>query len=190
MVNIVIIGDDKYMVDVGFGSNGPIEPLKLVREGYAAPHIGPASMRLSYESLSSHSDSNQRAWVYSHRINNESPFVVTYSFVDVEFMPSDYETMSYWTSTHPSSIFMKNVVCAKHLLGEPDDEEVEVVGTIILGVDVKWRIGGQKVREEKFETEADRIKALEDVFRIKLTPAERDGIKGLSTELKPPAKFD
>ena len=38
-------------------------------------------------------------------------------------------------------------------------------------------------REQKFKSE-DRPKALDEVFRIKLSPVEREGIKGMVSEIK------
>jgi arylamine N-acetyltransferase len=187
MVNLVTIGEDKYVVDVGFGANGPIRPLKLDRSGPILPHIGPASMRLSWGNIQQNTDPNQRLWIYSHRINDNSDFQETYCFTELEFLPNDYAVMNYATSTRADSIFKQMLVCLKHVLGGDDGEEV--IGVVILQTDLKWRIRGEKVHEQKFETEEDRLQALEDVFRIKFSPAERDGIRQQVTEIKKPVGF-
>ena len=46
MINLVKIEEHRYMVDVGFGSNNLIHPLKLDHSGSISKHITPASMRL------------------------------------------------------------------------------------------------------------------------------------------------
>ena len=50
--------------------------------------------------------------------------------------------------------------------------------------DVKWRIRGEKEREQKFKSEEDRLKALDEVSGIKLSPVEREGIKSMVSEIK------
>ena len=66
------------------------------------------------------------------------------------------------------------------LLGEGD----QIIGVIILQDDVKWIIRGKKEWEQKFEDEGDRLKVLDETFGIKLSPVEREGIKGMVSEIK------
>jgi len=180
MVNIVKIGTTKYHVDVGFGGNGPIVPMPLVRNGTAQPHIGPASARLQWKNIPANTDPDQRLWTYEHRISADKDYELTYCFTELEFLPADYHVLNYFTSTNQNVFFTQIIVGEKKLL-----ENGELVGSLILGNnDMKWRIQGEKTREIKFETEYDRVRAIEEHFGIKLSQAERDGIQGLPSQLK------
>jgi arylamine N-acetyltransferase len=182
MINLVKIGEHRYMVDVGFGPNGPIHPLKLDHSGSISKHITPASMRLQWRNIDANTNPNQRLWVYELKINDESDFQEVYCFTELEFLPTDYEMMNYYTSTSPKIFFTQKIVCAKMLLGGQEGDQI--IGVIILQDDVKWRIHGKKEWEQKFESEEDRLKALDETFGIKLSPVEREGIKGMVSEIK------
>jgi len=181
MVNIVRIGDAKYHVDVGFGSNGPVSPMPLDRSGPVQKHIAPATARLQYRNISGNTDPEQRLWIYEHCVDGDSDFQTTYCFTELEFLPSDYAMMNYFSSTSQRTFFTRVTVTVTHLLG--DDGELE--GTLILGNDdLKWRIHGKTERQIKFEGEEDRIKALEEHFGIKLSAVEREGIRGLPSQIQ------
>lgn len=180
MILIITIGESKYHVDVGFGTNGPIQPMKLDRSGTIQEHIRPATCRLQWANISANTDPDQRLWVYEHRIHEGSEFRTTYCFTELEFLPSDYSVLNYYTSTSPAIFFTRVVVGEKKILGENGD----IIGHLILGNnDLKWRIDGAKEREVKFATEDDRVRALEEHFGIKLSQVERDSIAGLSSEI-------
>jgi arylamine N-acetyltransferase len=184
MVNIVTVGEAKYHLDVGFGSNGPIVPMKL-EDGTLQPHIRPAAARLRWENINANTDPNQRLWVYQHRIDEASDFQPIYCFTELEFLPSDYRLMNYFTSTNPQTFFTYTLVGEKKLLG--GEGNAEIVGTLILNNDtMKWRTHGQKRRVINFETEEDRLKALEEHFGIRFSEPERASIQGLAVEIKKP----
>jgi arylamine N-acetyltransferase len=181
MVNIVRIGDVKYHVDVGFGGNGPVVPMPLDRSGPVQKHIGPATARLQYQNILGNTDPDQRLWVYQHRIEESSDFLTTYCFTELEFLPSDYAMMNYFTSTSMRTFFTRVIVGVKKLLGD----DGELAGVLILGNnDIRWRIHGKVERVISFDSEDDRVKALEEHFGIKLSAGERDGIQGLPSEIK------
>ena len=180
MINLVKIGEHRYMVDVGFGPNGPIHPLKLDHSGSISKHITPASMRLQWRNIDANTNPDQRLWVYELKINDKSDFREIYCFTELEFLPTDYEMMNYYTSTSPKIFFTQKIVCVKMLLGEGD----QIIGVIILQDDVKWIIRGKKEWEQEFEDEEDRLKVLDETFGIKLSPVEREGIKGMVSEIK------
>jgi arylamine N-acetyltransferase len=182
MVNLVTIGDIKYHVDVGFGGNGPVVPMKLDKAGEVQEHIFPATARLQWRNIPGNTDPNQRLWVYEHKIDNNSDFQPIYCFTELEFLPSDYAIMNYFTSTSPRTFFTRVIVAEKKIVGEDGET---LVGSLIMGnSDLKWRVRGQKDREIKFECEEDRIKALADHFGIELSLVEKEGIRGLPSELK------
>jgi arylamine N-acetyltransferase len=180
MIVFVKIGAQKYHVDVGFGANGPIVPMPLDRSGTIRPHINPASVRLEWRNIPQNTDPDQRLWVYEHKIDDEHDWEPMYCFTELEFLPGDYSVMNLSTSTSPTTFFTKIVFMEKKLLGE----DGSIVGNIILGTDIKWRIRGKKEREMKFKSEEDRVKAIEEHFGVRLGVVERDSILGLASQIR------
>ena len=181
MVNIVTLSSgEKYMLDVGFGGNGPIQPLLLDLSAAHTQHIPPAEARLVHGNIAHNTDPNQMLWQYQHRIDPETEWQTMYCFTELEFLPEDYEIMNFWTSQSRKSWFTHQVVAVKMIL-----EGEEVVGTLILdGRDVKRRVKGKTEYLRTCKTEEERVQALEDVFGLRLTDEERRGIRGMVTELK------
>ncbi|KAL4881725.1 hypothetical protein BJY04DRAFT_207474 [Aspergillus karnatakaensis] len=108
-------------VDVGFGNNVPTSPLPL-EENIITPNIAPTEMCLAKEPLPEAADQTQKFWVYQIRFNPESKWVPLYAFFDCEFLPQDFATFNYQTSTMPSSWFTQMVVCVKHFLNGKGDK--------------------------------------------------------------------
>ncbi|PVI00341.1 arylamine N-acetyltransferase 1 [Periconia macrospinosa] len=182
MINIVTIGTKKYHVDVGFGSQGPIVPMPLDTSSPIQPHLTPASARLQYKNIPGTTDPSQRYWVYEHRASPNTSFQPRYCFTELEFLPSDYQVMNYFTSTSNKTWFTRTVVVERKVMGEGG----ELVGDVTVNGDVMKRRGkdGVKEREVKFASEEERVRALEEEFGIRLDEVERDGIKGLPSEIK------
>ncbi|KAI9717185.1 MAG: hypothetical protein M1812_004933 [Candelaria pacifica] len=179
MVNIVTVEGERYMVDVGFGSNGPIHPLPLLHDEITYG-IGPQEVRLLHTSIEQHTDATQKVWVFEHRNDPQSPWTSAYSFTELEFLPPDYTIMNFYTSTSRTSFFTYTVICMKTVM-----EGDEVVGTVTLfGGDMKKRISGKTEHLESCETEEQRVKVLEKYFGIVLGEEEKNGIQGMVTELK------
>ncbi|KAJ9635158.1 hypothetical protein H2199_008644 [Coniosporium tulheliwenetii] len=179
MTSLVTIGDKKYKVDVGFGPNGSTHPLVLNHEKLVSTHIAPASMRLVWKNIEANTDPSQRLWVYQHRINDDCDFQDMYCFTELEFLPNDYNLMNFFTSMSPTTWFTQKIVCAKMILNK--DEELS--GQVILGDGFKRRVGGKTVEERKFKNEEERLECLKVVFGIRFSESERDGIKGMVSEL-------
>lgn len=181
MVNIVTLSSGhKYMLDVGFGGNGPIQPLLLNPTAPHTQHIAPAEARLVLENIPRNTDLNQKLWQYHYRVNSQSEWQTIYCFTELEFLPKDYEIMNFWTSQSRKSWFTYQIVAVKMIL-----EGDEVVGTLILGGgDVKKRTKGKTEQLRTCKTEEERVQALEDLFELRLTDEERRGIGGMVTELK------
>ena len=181
MVNVVTLeGGRRYMVDVGFGGNGPVEPM-LLEEGEAGvKHIEPAEARLVRGNIEQNTDRGQRLWQYQHRVDAQAEWEAVYCFTELEFLPEDYEIMSFWTSQSRKSWFTYIVVAVKMIL-----EEGEAVGTLILeGGEVKRRVRGRTEHLMTCKTEEERVLALANVFGLRLTDEESMGIRGMVTELK------
>jgi arylamine N-acetyltransferase len=180
MVNMITIGDTKYHVDVAFGADGPAVPMPLDRSGTVQPHIEPAVARLQWCNIPGNTDPNQRLWVYEHRRNDDAEWETKYCYTELEFLPSDYASMNYFTSTSHKTFFTRTIVVDKKLL----DDNGEYKGSIIMnGNTLKWRIHGVKEKEIEFQTDAERLDALDKYFGIKFSEAERDGISGLASQL-------
>lgn len=74
VVNIVTFEDGvRYMVDVGFGGDGPTKPLRLI-DGEITRNLGTQEMHLMYENITSNRDPLQRLWVYKLRNYTEEPW--------------------------------------------------------------------------------------------------------------------
>lgn len=181
MVNLVTIGQKRYLVDVGFGSNGLVHPVPLEHD-HEFVGVAPFRGRLQYRSLEEHSDPNQRVWVYSGQTTESAPWKDLYAFVEIEFFPTDFEVMNLRTMTAPDSFFVQSVICMTVIL---DAEKTKTVGLLILHRDyVKRRIGDTTEIIETLETEEQRVKALERYFGIVLSLQEQRAIRGLATELR------
>jgi arylamine N-acetyltransferase len=181
MVNMITIGGTKYHVDVGFGADGPVVPMPLDRSGTIQKHISPAVARLQWRNIPGNTDPDQKLWVYEHRRNDDVDWEIKYCYSELEFLPSDYNMMNYYTSTSLKTFFTRVIVVDKKLL----DDEGEYAGSLILfGNTIKWRMHGDKEKEIEFAKEEDRLEALEKHFGIKFGEVERDGIRGLPSEIK------
>ncbi|KAF1944801.1 arylamine N-acetyltransferase 1 [Clathrospora elynae] len=181
MVNMVTIGDTKYHVDVGFGADGPVVPMPLERSGTVQQHIAPGSARLQWRNILGNRDPNQRLWVYEHRRSNESDWEIKYSYTELEFQPQDYNIMNYFMSTSQRTFFTRVVVAEKKILGD----DGELAGKVtVTGTSMKWNIHGEKKKEIEFKTETERLEALETYFGMKFGEVEREGIRGLPSEIK------
>ncbi|KAL6717662.1 hypothetical protein ACLMJK_005577 [Lecanora helva] len=181
MVNIVTLDDGKkYMLDVGFGNNGPIQPLPLDPQHSQVKGIKPAEMQLVYQNLSLNSDPDQNLWFYQHRNDSDAKWVPMYCFTELEFLPQDYEIMNFWTSQSRKSWFTTKIVVVRTLM-----RDEETFGSVVLiGGELKRRVEGKTEHLKTCEKEEERVEILEKWFGVRLAQEERAGIKGLVTELK------
>lgn len=180
MVNLVKLDGQVYTVDVGFGSDGPIRPIPL-DPTHVAQGIGEQEMRVFKDGISDNTDSSQRLWIYQTRYSPAHQWKPVYCFTEQEFLPQDYEIMSYFTSTSRKSFFTQAVVVVEMIKGEND----EIVGTLAMtNGSFKRRIKGNSEIVAECKSEDERVEALSNYFGIKLEPEEIEGIKGLSTQLK------
>lgn len=87
MINFVSVNGTKFMVDVGFGAPGPIQPLPL-HESIEYPNIHPATVRLLREPLSGLVDRSQKLWIYQHR--SSTPDKSKLPPIEISFNPSPF----------------------------------------------------------------------------------------------------
>lgn len=190
MNNIVHIGKKRYLVDIGFGPNGPTIPLPL-EHGFTTTQIAPAEQRIRYTRLPQHTHPDSRIWVYEHRVGPDGEWDLVYCFHDeIEFLPGDYQVMNFATSNRRDTFFTFELVCTLFTLAEEDapDGSVkrgELDGCLILGTGLKKRKQGRSDHiVDKFASEEERLDALKKWFQIDLPTEDRAAIQGLVTEIK------
>ena len=131
MLNIVSINNERFVVDVGFGSNNPTQPLSMAKQdvGKETKSIGSEQLRLVWKAIEDNESQDPRLnmWVYQHKAPN-GEFSDSYCFPDwIEFRPEDFEVMNLHTSTSPRIIFAKTVFCTRMIL---DEDKKTICGSL------------------------------------------------------------
>ncbi|KAK5065408.1 hypothetical protein LTR84_001246 [Exophiala bonariae] len=180
MANIVSIGDTRYLVDVGYGADGPSQPLPLV-SGTSRGGLPGQDISLRHECLSQHQDPVQRVWIYATRKDFGS-WNDVYHFAETEFFPADFDVLNYYNMNLSS--FAKTIVVQRFLL-EEDTAEENPCGFLLLIRDQLFlrKDGGQETLEI-FRTEDQRLRAFQQYFNIVLTQEQAEAIRGAPSELK------
>ncbi|KAL8790252.1 MAG: hypothetical protein Q9195_006475 [Heterodermia aff. obscurata] len=184
MVNLVTLASgQKYMLDVGFGSDCATRPLPLTNSletGDVLHGIGAQQLRLIYSSIEPATSPDQNLWIFQRRYSASDEWRTAYCFTELEFLPRDYGMMNYYTSTCRTVFFTYAIIVVKLVM---DGEEL--AGEVIMtGSEVKRRIRGKTEHLVSCKSEGERVAALERWFRLRLTSEERRGIRGTVTELK------
>lgn len=183
MANIVTIQNRRYMVDVGYGADGPVTPLPLV-SGEICEGLTGQQLKLEHKRLPQHRDPNQRVWVYSQRRANEQ-WEEVYHFLDVEFFPPDFEVLNHHATT--KSLWASTVVAQKFVFGSGE----KLSGTLLLLRDeLKSGDGLSKATHllGKLKDEDERITTLQEHFAIVLTEEEQHAIEGRGSDLGRPGQ--
>ncbi|KAL8973801.1 MAG: hypothetical protein Q9197_001955 [Variospora fuerteventurae] len=179
MTNIITISDKKYMVDVGFGNNGPTAPI-LLEENTIHENLGLTQMRLVRSKIEEQTDGDQRLWVYQIRHSPNGEWEPTYCFTETEFLPQDYEMMNFWTSQSRRSFFTYSILMAKMIM-----EDGRLIGTVTMkDGEAKKRVGNEAVDTKTCKSEKERLEVFKEWFGIWLTQEEERGIRGTVAELK------
>ncbi|KAM0260328.1 hypothetical protein ACHAPA_010304 [Fusarium lateritium] len=181
MLNLVHMDDEWYVVDVGMGSMGPNLPYPL-RDGFETVSIAPRKIRLQFraiaESHASNPSTGTKLWCYDVCYNpsedGEDEWTPVYAFTETEFLPQDYEVMSWFTSTNPRSFFTRYVTCTKMIM---DEEKEVIIGnkTLFEGT-VRETVGNDRKVVRECKTEEERIQALVEIFDVNLTHEEKNGL--------------
>lgn len=186
MLNLVRVESRWWVVDVGMGAMGPncVYPLEDGFEGVAIP---PRKIRMQLRTIPEHarlhsSGEVPKLWCYDvcHKPKSEtqSPandqWIPTYCFTETEFLPQDYEMMSWYTSTHKRSFFTSAVLCTKMLL---DEKGEEVIGDITLFNEaVRRTVAGERTVVTELKTEPERLQALHNFFGVNLSDEQAAAI--------------
>lgn len=183
MANVVTVGGARYLVDVGYGADGPCYPLPL-QSGNICAGLPGQQLKLEKKKLPQHTDPDQTVWVYSQRREPEN-WQEIYHFPDVEIFPADFEVLNHYAIT--KSLWSQVVVAQRFVLSEDVDlgDSKKLSGTLLLVRDqLKSRYGQEEELVRSIGTEVERISTLEKDFGISLTRDECRAIKGFMSELK------
>ncbi|KAK0755021.1 arylamine N-acetyltransferase 2 [Schizothecium vesticola] len=197
-VHLVILltlpGDDsgqRYVLDAGFGGDGPTQPMPLVEGLVHHNSVGTQEVRYSRGWLGGKSrfvppGDDRRLWIYEYRNGVEKGWNAFYAFdADFEFLEGDFGVMSHYTSTAEASFQTRAVLVVRFLRGEGEDGGVRVKGKVMMaGPVVKRNLGGKTEVIKVCETEAERVDALREWFGIVLTEEEAGSIRGRVSELR------
>jgi arylamine N-acetyltransferase len=187
MLNLVCLDGKWYVVDVGMGNMGPNLPYPL-EDGYETESIAPRRIRLQWQTIPEHAalsaENAQKMWCFdvcfkpSATDPASNTWVPTYCFTETEFLPQDYEMMSFYTSNR---MFFATLMMVTKMI--QDEEAEKIIGDVSLvnnSIRRKTAPGHREVLKE-LTTEEERVQALKEVFGIELTPEEREG---MSSELR------
>lgn len=203
MVNLVRVPDSEggreewWMVDVGFGGQGPIRPLPVDYDGDGNSEKGrPEVLRgigemvcrvrkygtLGREGVED-AEQKEQMRVYETRVKGKDGdrWAPLYAFTrELAFQDADYEVMNWYVATHPNSWFTKKLVCVRFIR-----EGEKIVGELLLDGEVFMkRTGGDKEILERCRTDTERAEGLRRRFGIGLTDGEVEGIVGLPSALE------
>lgn len=183
MLNLVRFDDQWYVTDVGMGAMGPNVPYPL-QNGFETTSIAPRRIRLQSRAIAeSYGDHSNKLWCYDVCHNpaddGASVWVPTYCFTETEFLPQDYEIMSWFTSTHPRSFFTRHVTSTRMIM---DDARENIIGNVTLfDATIQKSTGSDRQVIRECSTENERVVALKELFDIDLTDEEKEG---MSTNLR------
>lgn len=139
-------------------------------------------MSLTKAPLAEFTDQTQKVWIYHARNDPQSPWVPQYSFSEVEFLFEDFRMMNFFTSSSRSILFTQKLACTRVIL---DHQGLEPIGIYILaGREVKRVLRGKTETMQTLNTEEDRVSALVEYFNMHFHEHERDGIRGLPSQIK------
>ncbi|KAK5167333.1 uncharacterized protein LTR77_007032 [Saxophila tyrrhenica] len=194
LVNIVVIGGTKYLVDVGFGPNEPTIPIPL-SHGEVRPQEPPAESRVMFETLEENT-SGCKLWLMRHRARPEEEWKTMYCFSDVEILPGDLEGLNFAPWASRTSHFTQKIICVRFTTakesmedidGLPSSETVEggdVDGQLVINQDkLSWRRRGDSVLEVELKSEDDRLEALKKYWGIVLDVEDQMAIVGTVSAL-------
>ncbi|RMD44413.1 hypothetical protein DV735_g763, partial [Chaetothyriales sp. CBS 134920] len=194
-LTIVSIGRLKYVVDVGIGAHGAIEPLRL-EEGAKAKGLPGVTQRLVRRGIAPFTTRDQTMWVVQmylaqeqqdgqqNQEGDDASWINMVCFDEHEWLPQDFEIINWRTSRDPRSMFTYRVLATKPVLSEDGDDVVAL--NLLVSDEVSRRTGpyGKKEILRKCKTEAERVDALARWFEVRLTREEIVGIRGRVSEIR------
>ncbi|KFZ24560.1 hypothetical protein V502_00961 [Pseudogymnoascus sp. VKM F-4520 (FW-2644)] len=180
-VNLVTIGDEVFVTDVGYGPNNSVVPLSLQKDGEVVQGIHQETIRIIRTGVEGNEDAGQKVWVFQHRLDPNNTWRDCYCFTDLEFWPEDFEVMNLSTSQSPRRFFTQRAFCTKMIL---DEKGENIIGRLTLQTQIKRSVDGLSEVIREFTTEDDRLVALKEFFDIELSKSEASSILGTMAEIK------
>ncbi len=147
MVIAVEIAGQSWLADVGFGGEGPREPVAMSGEA-----TGPAA-GLSYRVV-------EEGELRVMQMRRDGAWTDQYAFLPCPVQPIDLEVANWYTSTHPSSPFVRTLTAqratrdVRYVLRYPTYVEIRETGTLTREI-----------------ARGELLQLLRDVFLIDLPPA-------------------
>ncbi|KAM0269817.1 hypothetical protein ACHAQH_009654 [Verticillium albo-atrum] len=178
MANILSINETKYLIDVGYGADGPVHALPL-SSGTVHPGLPGQQLKLDFKSLPQHRDQSQKVWVYSQRRGHD-PWQEIYHFPETEVLAADFEVLNFYNMS--LSLWATTVVAQRFVQG--GDGQIDK--TLLLVRDVVSVGDGEHKEQQHFEkllSEDQRVDAFKRHFGIVLTDTERRAIMGRQSEI-------
>ena len=160
MVLRVRIDGDPWLVDVGFGGLGLLEPIPL-RDG-AVSDQGGLRYALRREGI---------AWVLSMR--DRAGGNDLYEFIEDPQTAADIEVANHYTSTHPSSIFRRILTIQRTTRDERTIMRSDVVVWFRDGVRTEEPLDASRLRAVAWELFGVHLPATPLVCELDKAPAER-----------------
>jgi N-hydroxyarylamine O-acetyltransferase len=145
-------GGERWLADVGFGVDGPLEPI-LVEEGTTARQ-GSGGWEYRLAAL------DQATWALESR--RAEGWLELYAFTFEPRWPIDYRVFNWYTSTNPRSVFTSRIIAQK----AGDDVRVSLFGDELAITRAGWE------REVRTVRGAEIVRVLADEFGFALAPAE------------------
>ena len=182
MLNLVLLDGEWYVVDVGMGAMGPNLPYPLQHQ-FETTSVAPRRIRLQLrpiaESYATRESVRPKLWCYDVCYepvddSTKNTWVPIYCFTETEFLPQDYEVMSWHTSTNPDSFFTRHPLCMKMIF---DEAREEIIGNITLFDNViRENIGANRRVIKECKTEEERVHGLSEYLGVELTDEQRNAI--------------
>ncbi|ORX77490.1 cysteine proteinase, partial [Basidiobolus meristosporus CBS 931.73] len=162
-ISIAIIDGEKYICDIGFGTNGFFFPLPVLNDQPANELNGAAISRLVQKIHPKSKHGASVGWEFQHWQGDR--WMPDYFFVDEEAYESDFEVGNYYTSLNQKSIFKRMI---RVFRSRRDGSRVSIEADKLK---VRW---GADVKERRtLRNERERVDALRDYFGYNMSEEER-----------------
>jgi arylamine N-acetyltransferase len=183
---LIIHLDGEYLVDVGFGSNGPVKAM-AIPPPWTAGEIIEGVIPEEHQLGTINAPHSPSEWLYilRHRRDSKSPWTPLFTFDPLTpFSTSDYEIMSFHCHCHPSSPFVSSLLCTT--VGFDEDGNA-ITRTLLQNNVLKERRGGETKVVEKLDSEEARLIVIQKRWGIKFTDVERKEVKKWGVGIVGPA---
>ena len=104
----------------------------------------------------------------------DNKWIPTYCFTETEFLPQDYEMMSWFTSRNGNSFFTRYMTATRMIM---NSEREKIIGSVTLfEATIRESIVSERKIVKECKTEDERIESLKGIYGIELTDEEKNGV--------------